>query len=375
MGQTSAKFLMESGAAVSVVRHAVLADCWRNSIAKTKTQNTLAVNGLPLEVIGQVTVPVSLGECRAEQKFTVVQNLTVACILGADFLLEHGAVIDCKASTLPVDMNPWLKVPISVARCEVAALSSIVFEQSAVSLPNTIEIPARSVAQVVAHVQETCGQEGVIEPLGSTRTGVSKHILVARTLTNVGPQKHMVLQVVNASATPTTVYKGTKLGIFAPISKVHPINLVQEGEPPMETGSTPPDIDLAGTDLSPSEQQQLLNLQNSFSTVFTTANVPLGWTSVVKHNIHTSGPPIRQPLRHLPQAMKLVWEQEVQKMLEQIVIQHSTSPWSLPVVMVRKKDEAWRFCVNYRKVNAETRQDAYPLHRIDATLNSLSGSV
>ena len=320
-------------------------------------------------------MPVSLGEFRAEQKFTVVQNLTVDCILGADFLVEHGAVIDCKASTLAVGMNPRFKVPISVARGETAALSSVVFEQSAVSLPNTIEIPARSVAQVVAHVQVTCGQEGVIEPLGSTQTGVPKHILVARTLAKVGPQHDMVLQVVNASPTPTTVYKGTKLGTFAPISQVHPINAVQEGEPPMETGSTPPDIDLAGTDLSPSEQQQLLNLLVSFSTVFTTDNDPLGRTSVVKHNIQTSGPPIRQPLRRLPQAMKPVVEREIQKMLEQGVIQHSTSPWSSPVVMVRKKDGAWRFCVDYRKVNAATRQDAYPLPRIDATLDSLSGSV
>ena len=203
-------------------------------------------------------------------------------------------------------------MPISVARGETSALSSVVFEQSAVSLPNTIEIPARSVAQVVAHVQVTCGQEGVIEPLGSTRTGVPKHLLVARTLAKVGPQHNMVLQVVNASPTPTTVYKGTKLGTFAPISQVRPINVVQEGEPLMETGSTPPDIDLAGTDLSPSEQQQLLNLLVSFSTVFTTANDPLGRTSVVKHNIQTSGPPIRQPLRRLPQAMKPVVEREVQ---------------------------------------------------------------
>ena len=188
--------------------------------------------------------------------------------------MEHGAVIDCKASTLAICMNPRFKVQISVARGETAALSSVVFEQSAVSVPNTLEIPAGSVAQVVAHVQVTCRQEGVIEPLGSTRTGVPKHILVARTWAKVGPQHNMVLQVVNASPTPTTVYKGTKLGTLAPISQVHPIN-VQEGEPPMETGSTPPDIDLAGTDLSPSEQQQLLNLVVSFSTVFTTANDPL----------------------------------------------------------------------------------------------------
>ena len=43
--------------------------------------------------------------------------------------------------------------------------------------------------------------------------------------------------------------------------------------------------------------------------------------------------------------------------------------------MVRKKDGSWRFCVDYRKVNAATRQDAYPLFMIDATLDSLAGSV
>ena len=62
-------------------------------------------------------------------------------------------------------------------------------------------------------------------------------------------------------------------------------------------------------------------------------------------------------------------------MLQQGVVRPSTSPWSSPVVMVRKKDGGWRFCVDYRKVNSVTRQDTYPLPRIDATLDSLAGSV
>ena len=42
--------------------------------------------------------------------------------------------------------------------------------------------------------------------------------------------------------------------------------------------------------------------------------------------------------------------------------------------MVQKQDGSWRFCVDYRKVNSVTKRDAYPLPRIDATLDSLAGA-
>ena len=41
--------------------------------------------------------------------------------------------------------------------------------------------------------------------------------------------------------------------------------------------------------------------------------------------------------------------------------------------MVRKKDNSWGFCVDYRKLNSVTHRGAYPLPRIDATLDALSG--
>ena len=68
-------------------------------------------------------------------------------------------------------------------------------------------------------------------------------------------------------------------------------------------------------------------------------------------------------------------EKQVEKLLAQGVIEPGTGAWSSPVVLVRKKDGSWRFCVDYRRLNAVTIQDAYPLPRIDESLEALTGSL
>ena len=61
-------------------------------------------------------------------------------------------------------------------------------------------------------------------------------------------------------------------------------------------------------------------------------------------------------------------------MLERGVIEPSASPWASTVVLVQKKDGSTKFSIDYRKVNDATKKDAYPLPRIDATLDTLNGS-
>lgn len=98
-----------------------------------------------------------------------------------------------------------------------------------------------------------------------------------------------------------------------------------------------------------------------------------GETGIVQLEIDTGdAPPRRQPPRRMP----FVVRQEVAKQLKQMQkagdVQPSCSPWSSPVVMVRKRDGSNRFCVDYRGLNAVTKADTFPLPRIDDLLDQLS---
>ena len=124
--------------------------------------------------------------------------------------------------------------------------------------------------------------------------------------------------------------------------------------------------------LSESNSRKIFDTLASFPDVF---NEGLGHTSVLSHHINTgNSTPIRQYPRRLPFHYTGEVEKQVKDMLQQGVVQPSTSPWASPVVLVKKKDGSYRFCVDYRKLNLVTEQDAHPLPRVDDLLDSLNGN-
>ena len=93
------------------------------------------------------------------------------------------------------------------------------------------------------------------------------------------------------------------------------------------------------------------------------------------HTINlTDDVPIKVPHRRIPPNQIEEVKRHIQKLLNQGIIRKSSSPYASAVVIVRKKDGSIRLCVDYRLLNSRTIKDAYPLPRIEETLDLLNGA-
>ena len=144
---------------------------------------------------------------------------------------------------------------------------------------------------------------------------------------------------------------------------------VVEEEPDFPTGREEeeglPDIP---EELSEVQRRSLQELLYEFRDVFVGRDFTLGSTSVVEHEIHTHGPPIRQPFRRQNPDVRRQEQEQLKEMLEQRIVKSSSSPWAFPLVMVKKKkDGTLSFCIDFWKQNDVAIKDAHPLPRIDDT--------
>ena len=128
-------------------------------------------------------------------------------------------------------------------------------------------------------------------------------------------------------------------------------------------------------DIPTSNSPQVEQVLHQYKEVFTDPKT-LPPPRIHDHHIpllpHTT-PVNSRPYMYSP-LHKTEIERQVKELLQAGLIDHSSSPFASPVLLVQKKDGSWRFCVDYRKLNAVTVKNKFPMPVIKEILEELAGA-
>ena len=190
-----------------------------------------------------------------------------------------------------------------------------------------------------------------------------KGVQTSRTLVP-SRSKDVPLRMTNLRDVAVRLHKG------ATVAELQHVDVVETVTPPTKEERQQEYISelIRGTDyrLSAAHKKKSSGLLKEFSDTLSVDEYDMGRTGVIEHHIDTGQhPPIRQALRRHPPQKEL--------MVKQKIIELSVGGWTSNVVLVRKKDDTLRFCVDYRRLNEVSQKDAYPLPRIDACLDTMNG--
>ena len=336
-------------------------------------------NGEPLKAIGKANFQLEMGGRTVDHPVIVAQFVTDG-LLGMDFMRTHGMVIDltscsvsCEGRTVPSELRGR-----GQRRC------------ARVTVAETVTIPAGRRIIVEGKMPQQVPQgDWLVEPLSKPLGG--QPLLLAKTLAS-GGKGRVPLEVMNPTQQDIVLYKHTNAAILQPVqllSDMEPIPVTTTKHNPLpdsvhtvhqvDDAPLKPELtqilDEIQYPLSETERRAIKQMLLRNQKAFQCQGEPLGRTDIVKHHIETTDPtPIKQKARRFPIHQRDEGNNIVEEMLSADVIEPSYSPWSSPVVLVRKKDGSTRFCIDYRKLNAVSIKDSYPLPRIDDSLDALAGA-
>ena len=366
-------------------------------------QRCFGITGQAFQIEGTMQATLSFpgnGSFSYSGNFLISSHLfqPLQCVLGWDFLTSNGLNLLCKGpgayflvgSHGDTPLTPDLPDMAPLPPCQTLGCAAdesdkfpCMLVQSAsrgpvpVTLSTGLCIPGRTEVLVYAKVPQSCKDElGIVMPVQSIQ--ISQCVLSAYSVSQA-EGRHIPIRLMNTANFDIELQAGQKVSEFCPVVESsavqsdslppYPVNAnfavtVDETKKELENSLSP--------SLSPPEREILLQTLLQYSDVF---DKNLGHTDVITHKIETgNAAPIRQYPRRLPYAYREETSHQISEMLEQGVIQPSNSPWASPIVLVKKKDGSFRFCVDYRKLNTVTRRDAHPLPRVDDLLDSLQGA-
>ena len=318
-----------------------------------------------LHVQKTILLPITIANHTRRHTIYVVPKLWRPCIIGNDFIQKHNLQID--GGSQQVHFKNLIMENSKTPNLDPIQENG---EQYVLLASERIKIPSYHTVDIqVQPDEELVNKE---DPSDYEITSIKHTPCVANGI--IKPQKSMNVQVANLTKKTIIIHPGQKLASMTRINEtqsnvIHQIEKTQQ-EATSNNRTSENEPDLSETDLTQQQKGQVKKLIQSFSDIFSKRN---GRTKMLRHQIKLipdSKPYNSPPYRYAP-AKRQVIEQNLAEMKEEGIIEPSKSPWASPVVLAPKKDGSIRFCVDYRKLNSVTTKDAYPIPRIDDTLDAL----
>ncbi|UYV71117.1 K02A2.6-like, partial [Cordylochernes scorpioides] len=352
--------LVDSGSSYSVISERFRLKLKKIMFAETDVTLRVA-NGKIVRPKERCTLKLDLNGLQESFEFVVMEDCSHEVILGWDFLKLSRAIIDSADDTLFLEKCLFEDTPKNSS----PLYSELEYRIEPASI-QLIEVASRDIPNDAIVVAE-CRKELLLERELTAPSSVIS-------LTN----NRGKLWVVNWSPYPKLIPQGMHVADSAVIEDSQLCTLADcnQVETEAEHSEDPKTSEFFIDDsLDESQKEKLRNLLKNYTDIFEFNKRKQFKDVNVKHRINTGDhlPTKQRPYRVAPRERQII-QDEVNKMEKLDIIQPSESPWASPVVLIRKKDGSWRFCVDYRRLNKITKKDVYPLPRIDDTLDCLRGA-
>lgn len=245
------------------------------------------------------------------------------------------------------------------------------------TVPETVSAGSTAVLDGVVYLSYLPSEKlTVLSP--PTISSLPGGLLVASVLHTLPGKRFFSLPVVVKNEAQTDI-------VIPPRSVIAEMHAVQQvvnkpltsdnGEMKGRPGSSQITVDFGNSPLPPEWKERISALLNSMPEVFALTDMDYGHTDKVKHRIKMSDEtPFKHRARPIhPQDIEAV-RKHLQELLAAGIIRESESPFASPIVVVRKKDNSVRLCIDFRKLNAQTIRDAYALPNLEEVFTMLTGS-
>ena len=364
---TNCCFLIDSGSTDTIISastyHKIERE--RRPILKTVNVNIQQVDGTPLPVLGAALVEIQIGKA-VHLVNAIFADIKCEGILGMDFLLPTGGNLDFKSMVLNLNGE----------RLKCTNAYGISFVGRVVATTDVTVPPGHEaiICGRITNRQEEMPGSAIVEPMEGGGELASTGLVLGRTLVNA-KENIIPVRVLNPGHKELTVTEGTTVGLISS-AQVEENEVNTNSEPRQDLPEHLHDLfDRSKQNLEPQYHKQLQDCLTDFADVFSTSSTDIGRTDVVKHTINTGD---AKPIKQRPRRHPIINQQEIDKQVKDLeergVIEPSSSPWASNVVLVKKKDGTKRLCIDYRDLNEVTIKDAYPVPRIDETLDALGSA-